>query len=145
MGILILVIFMRFLDNIDMRIPFQYRKQYFDLVSKYLGLNPLTPEYIILAIDNGKVVGGIAIDKVYYCLAVVKYLVVDEEYRNRGIGTELLYRAEELLRMRGINVAFLTVNPKQTKASFYAKRGYRILGMFKNKYGNEVIAMYKII
>ena len=136
---------MRYLNNLYQNIPLQYRKQYFDLVYKYLGTRPLLPTYIVVAVNDNEVVGGISGNKVYYCLAIVQYLVVHERYRNKGIGTKLLQIIEDILRNEGINVVILTVNPKKTKPGFYAKRGYRILSMFKNKYGREVICFYKTL
>ena len=124
----------------------KYIREYIELIKKY---NHLRAEPVIdncfVALDDNKVIGGISFHKAYYCIAIIKYLVVHEKYRNKGIGTKLLLEAEKCLKSDGINVAILTVNPKYSRPSFFTKRGYRILGMFVNKYGNEIITMFKIL
>lgn len=126
---------------------FRYLQKYKDLINKYLNLNsnPCVHEFLVAVNDSDDVIGGVTIQKPYYCLGIIKYLVVDERYRNRGIGTKLLFEAECRLKEKGINVIFITVNPKVSRLGFYIKRGYRVLSFFKNKYGNEVFALYKVI
>ena len=57
----------------------------------------------------------------------VDYLWVHERLRGRGIGTELLRRAEQSLRERGGEIIFLSTYSFQAPA-FYEKLGYRAFG-----------------
>ena len=56
---------------------------------------------------------------------VIGGLVVDREYRKRGIGRRLLARAEEWAAQQACSVVRLTSNEKRIEAhAFYERAGY---------------------
>ena len=57
----------------------------------------------------------------------VDLVIVPEEFRGRGLGTELLRRAEEIARKRGCVGLWLTTGTFQAP-SFYEKRGFTAFG-----------------
>ena len=83
-----------------------------------------------LAFDDEKLIGvGLAFRKKLY------NLVVDKEYRNKGVGTLLLKHLNpELIRCK-INTP--AGNPQQ----FYEKNGYTPLGVIKSHFGNWCILL----
>lgn len=58
---------------------------------------------------------------------LVEVLWVDEQYRNNGLGTKLLMRAEGLARERSCDLVYLSTFLFQAP-SFYAKNGYAVIG-----------------
>lgn len=59
----------------------------------------------------------------------VEYIVVDDEYRNRGIGTELMKRFEAIASE--LNIRKIRLFVEQTKKgaiNLYAKRGFSVDG-----------------
>jgi GNAT superfamily N-acetyltransferase len=58
----------------------------------------------------------------------VSCLWTSEAYRNRGIGTELMDRAEAEAHQRGCHHAHLTTLEFQAR-TFYERRGYSVFGV----------------
>jgi [ribosomal protein S18]-alanine N-acetyltransferase len=75
----------------------------------------------------------------------IKSLLVEEKYRNDGIGAELIAFAENLFSQKSHHI-FLCVSSFNQKArSFYEHLGYSVIGELKDhiKHGESEILMYK--
>ena len=81
-------------------------------------------EQVHLAALNGRgrVVGCVLI---FFSgdIAKVRQLAVEEAYRGRGVGVELMKRAEQAVRAR--NVRTVTLHGRLTARGFFEKLGYR--------------------
>lgn len=94
----------------------------------------VTKEEVLVAVKDEKVVGllsyifriisgKIVVDRK---VMFIESLVVDEKYRSRGIGRELLNRAKEIYKEKGCDSLELQVNAKNVKAwEMYKKYGFR--------------------
>lgn len=83
-----------------------------------------------IAEDNGKCIGGI-IAEAYWGWLNIEYLWVDENFRNNGIGNELLKKVENIAIQNGCRKSQLFTFEFQAKA-FYQKYGYRIAGILED-------------
>ncbi len=90
---------------------------------KKRGMNPITPFGFFVKDATGKVLGGIQGITYYGCL-YIDMLWVAEELRSKGIGTQLMQKAEILGKERG--ATFATVNTMDWEA----KSLYEILGYY---------------
>lgn len=87
--------------------------------------------HLLVAEEDGRVVGTTVL-AILPGLAhgisrwgVLEFMVVDEPYRNRGIGRALTDRAAELARKAGCYKIMLGSNKKRTEAHrFYRKAGF---------------------
>ena len=89
--------------------------------------------------DNNKLVGFIHISKLYEVMDIIN-IVVDKEYRNKGIGTKLLNYIVD--NYKDINSIMLEVNENNNNAiDFYKKNDFKIINTRKNYYkdGNALI------
>jgi ribosomal protein S18 acetylase RimI-like enzyme len=94
------------------------------------------PDYFcFVSQENGKVHGMIGIQK---SLRIQKNgqngriltLIVDDKYRNKGIGQALVSEAEKCFNKQGITSIIINSSQKLTKAhKFYDKLGYSITGI----------------
>lgn len=85
------------------------------------------PESIIVAEEKGKLIGI-----VYFIYdpwaSSIFHLAVHPDFRNRGIGSELLDTAERILKGRGTSFVGVYIDSKDL--SFYQKRNYEPFGMY---------------
>jgi GNAT superfamily N-acetyltransferase len=110
------------------------RKGIVDLLIAYntdrTGRSDLRPLILTLEDEHGAVVGGLwgrtAFDWLY-----VELLFVPEPLRGRGIGTDLLQRAEAEALVRGCHGAWLDTFEFQARG-FYERLGYRSFGELEN-------------
>ena len=80
------------------------------------------------------IIKGIIVYELLYDRIEIEYIIVDVEYRKRGIGTLLLNEIEQ----KGIKNITLEVRESNKEAiEFYKKNGYRIEAIRKNYYGSE--------
>ena len=56
----------------------------------------------------------------------IRYMAVEESYRNRGIGSSLLLELEKRLKERGAK--YIVLNARENAVEFYRKHGYIIVG-----------------
>ena len=89
------------------------------------------PDYLTLVAEaDGRVVGmiGATIEYAHEMdgrIGQIIALVVDEGYRNRGIGAVLLAECERWLRERGADLIIVTSNKRRVDAHrFYERLGY---------------------
>lgn len=98
---------------------------------------------IVYEIDNF-VVGFMQYMKVYETIELL-YLVVDENYRKKGIGTDLI---KYLNGINGAERIILEVRETNTVArSFYSKNGFYVQREIKNYHSNgeSAYSMEKVI
>jgi GNAT superfamily N-acetyltransferase len=81
----------------------------------------------IYARDETDVVQGGLTGSSYYDWLFVKWLWVAEPFRRRGVGSQLLARAEDVARARKVGAVYLDTFTFQAPA-FYEKHGYREIG-----------------
>jgi GNAT superfamily N-acetyltransferase len=93
---------------------------------RHVGPVKTEPLAITLRDADGAVTGGLWGTSVAGWL-YVDLLVVPEEFRGRGIGTELLARAEEIARKRGCTGLWLHTGSFQAPR-FYEKLGFTAFG-----------------
>lgn len=74
---------------------------------------------------DGEVIAGIVASATFEMLEV-EFLFVDEEFRGRGLGAQLLHTAEDHARAVGARYAYLNTYSFQVP-KFYPKQGYRQL------------------
>ena len=81
------------------------------------------PLNIYIEDDNGQLLAGIAAET-YGNWLEIEYLFVTENFREQGIGSQLLQQAESEAKKR--NCCFAFVNTFQFQApAFYQKHGYK--------------------
>ncbi len=57
--------------------------------------------------------------------AQIRYMAVDERYRNRGIGSEMLKELERVAREKGAK--YIVLEARENAVNFYLKNGYVIV------------------
>jgi len=87
-------------------------------------MTAMNAEAILVAVENGAVIGSIYIGT-FGWEAFIFRLAVRKSHRNKGIGTQLLEEAEKRLRQQGTKeVAFFVDAEDKELQEFYRKRGY---------------------
>ncbi|SBS39507.1 Acetyltransferase (GNAT) family protein [Marinomonas spartinae] len=74
--------------------------------------------------EHGKKLGGL-VGEIWGHWLMVKFLWVDEHHLNKGLGRQLLNKAEEFARSKGCQSSFLDTFSFQAKP-FYEKQGYSV-------------------
>jgi amino-acid N-acetyltransferase len=79
--------------------------------------------FIVAELDNNNIVGCCALDVIWADLAEIKSLAIDEAYKGKGIGRELVAAAIEQAVKLGVPKVFaLTLEP-----AFFEKSGFEIV------------------
>ncbi len=93
-------------------------------------------EFCLLAEENGRIV-GFAFSRVQAwddgLHVFIEDFAVDPKYRNKGIGSMLVGKIEELARAKGFTAINLTANFKSDAMSFWKKQGYSPDGYIQMK------------
>jgi predicted N-acetyltransferase YhbS len=89
---------------------------------------------VLLAREGSTVIGGL-VGVTSYGWLMVKMMWVAEEMRRRGLGADLMAKAEALARARGCHGAWLDTSSADAER-FYARLGYRPFGLLEN-FGDE--------
>ena len=85
--------------------------------------------------DNDKLVGFIHILKTFECLEIIN-VVVDTDYRKKGIATKLIDYLNECYD--DVEYILLVVNEKNSNAiNLYNKLGFNVINVRKKYYGND--------
>ena len=79
------------------------------------------------AFVEDKLIGFIWGNSVYYGLGFISWIMVNKNYRNRGIASKLMKYYEDYVKSRGGHVVELYCF--QQILDFYIKRGYHKIGM----------------
>lgn len=66
--------------------------------------------------------------------AQIRYMAVEEDRRNRGVGAEMLRELEKRAREHGANS--IVLNARDRAVAFYAKHGYRVTGRANSLFGS---------
>ena len=85
------------------------------------------PINIIEYDENGNIIGGI-LGGTYWGWMYVDILWVHENHRKKGVGSNLLHKAEEESLRRGCHHAHLDTMSWQAP-DFYKKHGYSVIGI----------------
>jgi ribosomal protein S18 acetylase RimI-like enzyme len=80
-----------------------------------------------VAEQDGELIGSLFIDQFGSQVAFIFRLVVDKEYRNKGVATALINKAQEILKARGTKEVALLVDAENTVLQdFYGKKNYKL-------------------
>ena len=91
--------------------------------------------FIVVKSDSGDVVGGIEFET-YWGRSFIHNLWIEESFRNNGLGTELINRAEKVTKSMncyGVDVSTMSFQAKE----FYEKNGFKCIGKFENFTGGH--------
>ncbi|MFW9843571.1 MAG: GNAT family N-acetyltransferase [Candidatus Thorarchaeota archaeon] len=94
-----------------------------------LSVKPGTNIHLTLKHKNGEVVGGLR-GRMYYLSLTIDHLWIDERFRKRGYGKQLLLNAEGLAKEEGCASANTSSYSFQAP-KFYEKLGYKTVGVFE--------------
>lgn len=94
------------------------------------GLNDHRPLVLAIEDDNGQVLGGLW-GRTAFGWLFVELLLVPETLRGRGIGTDLMLRAENEAIVRGCQNAWLDTFEFQARG-FYERLGYSCFGQLSD-------------
>lgn len=86
---------------------------------------------------NGKYVAGMSLCPVDNKTIYLSYLVVNEEYRNQGIGTKMINHARQISKNEGYSYVILKADNDNTKA----ERLYKELGFVAIEKSYEITKM----
>ena len=95
-----------------------------------LNYQPYEPYNILLKDQNNGIVAGI-ITRIYLKSMFVEVFWIDEQYRRRGIGTELLNKVENYAKEMGCTFIHLDTFSFQA-IDFYKKCGYSIFAVIED-------------
>ena len=114
---------------------------YYQSINDYI--NHKTEYGWYLCLDENKIVGGIGvIDNDFHerkdLFPNLCALYVEEEYRNNGIGGNLLKMAVKDLKSKGINKVYLITE----HINYYKRYGFKFLTMIKTTDDNSYLRMY---
>lgn len=90
-----------------------------------------TPLEFVAIDENGFEVGGILAGLGYWNGLEIKILWVEENYRQRGIGTQILKHVEKIAKEKGAEISMLDTFDFQGE-EFYLKNGYNPIGEIKD-------------
>ena len=114
---------------------------YYQSINDYI--NHKTDYGWYLCLDNNKIVGGIGvIDNDFHerkdLFPNLCAFYVEEEYRNNGIGGNLLKMVVEDLKSKGINKVYLITE----HINYYERYGFKFLTMVKTTDDDSYLRMY---
>jgi len=89
-------------------------------------------KYKFVMLENKTPIGFMSF-KIRGGAAFLSELIVAKAFRNKGIGSLLIRKFEELAKKKRCHVAYLETSEKHKEAiKFYKKHGYRIIAELKN-------------
>lgn len=112
----------------------------------YMELYESVADGFYVAVDSGKVVGYVVGFLSMPGKGRIFTLAVEEGYRNRGIGTRLMERICDLLKIKGAKGAALEVRLSNVSAQqFYLRRGFVPAWVERGYYsdGEDAVVMKK--
>ncbi|MBR9691647.1 GNAT family N-acetyltransferase [Candidatus Woesearchaeota archaeon] len=104
---------------------------------------------LIVAIEDDKVVGGLLIvyeEKIpEHTRARFKHIAVAKDHQHKGVGSELLKKAEEIVGKGKIEIH--AAETEEELAEFYKKNGYEVEGELKSHYrpGEKCTILGKVL
>lgn len=85
---------------------------------------------VIVAEVNGKFAGWLRYNLFWDSIPFMNMLYVAEDYRGKGIASELVDKWEKLVKMRGFNKVMTSTQACESSQHLYRKLGYKDLGGF---------------
>jgi len=82
------------------------------------------PESILIAEDNGEVVGNLFFMEDGWRVYLFSF-AVKMKFRNQGVGKKILERAENILKNRGYTSLACFISDEKAFNAFYSKLGYK--------------------
>jgi len=79
-----------------------------------------------IAISDEKIIGTARLQKNSEIEGQIRYLAINEEYRNQKIGRDLILFIEWYASKK--NCSYLKLNARKTAHGFFIKQGYEIVG-----------------
>ena len=102
------------------------------------------PINIIVSDDNQNWIGGLNAD-IYWDWMEINDFWFREDYRGKGIGQQLLDKAEKIAKEKGAKKALLTTFEFQAR-SFYEIKGFQVVGEIKDyPPGSSYYTMVKLL
>jgi GNAT superfamily N-acetyltransferase len=81
--------------------------------------------------ENGTIITGINAFVYHWGILYIEILFVDENHRDKGLGTTLLQKVEQEAKEMGATLAHLDTFDFQT-LDFYLKHGYEVFGVLED-------------
>jgi GNAT superfamily N-acetyltransferase len=117
-------------------------------MSEFLGRFDPEDDGLWLAVDGEKVVGSVVIDAVDADTEGVhlRWYIVDDEYRGRGIGTILLRKAMDFCRQRGYPIVYLwTFAGLDPARHLYEGQGFSLVEEKEDRTWGEPVTEQKFV
>ena len=112
--------------------------------NEHVGDDGHTPLHIAAYDDDGRIIGGI-LGGTYWGWMYIDILWVHENHRRRGLGSELLQKAEEEALQRSCHHVHVDTMSWQAPA-FYEKNGYEVIGVLPDiPKGNQKYLLMKAL
>ena len=123
----------------EITIPMEEEAEYIGnmLLEFNLESKPLSQEKSFIGInrcikdEKGEVIGGILACLALWNILSIDTLWVKREFRNKGVGKQLLSIVEADARNMGCHIVYLSTYDFQGK-DFYLKNGYEIFGVLED-------------
>jgi len=88
----------------------------------------------IIAVDGGRVIGCGRVHLISPINAKIRFMAVEEEYREKGIGGKILSELEKRAKMKGANK--IVLNARDIAVGFYEKYEYKVVGKGDTLFGS---------
>ncbi len=105
-----------------------------------VGINGYTEDPVSFEIRDGDILIGCVVVQMFWGQTHIKYLIVEEKYRNQGIATKLIEHVFDYAKSRGCNLVFVETMNFQAP-EFYKKLGFKI-EMKREGYAKNTIFYY---
>jgi len=101
------------------------------------------PYFVIRS--EGRIV-AVARAKIEFGSCYLERMVVDAEFRRKGVGTALVEHIVDYARKNGANKVFLDTSPKLTgSVEFYGRMGFVQCGCFRKHFWGEDVVFLELI
>lgn len=101
--------------------------------------------FILEAREDDKIVGTLSC-KIMAEVAYVGTLIVVKSERSKGIGKELMKRAEKIARSKKVHKIYLSTGKNWSAVKFYEAIGYKITGKLpKHYFGQDYVELSKFL
>ena len=89
---------------------------------------------------NDQYIAGMSLSPVDQKTIYLSYLVVQEEWRNQGIGTKMIEYARQISKKEGYSYIVLSVDHNNTKAEkLYKKLGFVVSGNNRERTDMKIV------
>ena len=85
---------------------------------------------ILLSKEDGKIIGYLRYSYFWDEIPFMNLLIIDERYRNKGNGSELVLAWEQEMFTKGFQRVMTSSQSDETAQNFYRKLGYKDIGGF---------------